>query len=72
METENRPRLISIAEARRQLGDIGHTKVYELIKARELTKVNIGRSSFITAESLVAYVDRITEVAEAAPVEVAD
>jgi hypothetical protein len=65
VEAENSPRLIPIDEARRQLGGIGHSKAYELIKAGELMKVNVGRRAFITAESLVAYVNRITEAATA-------
>jgi hypothetical protein len=57
-------RLVSILEARQNyLGGIGHTTMYDLIKRRELVKVNIGRRSFITVESLAAYVDRLSEVA---------
>ncbi|UXA15250.1 helix-turn-helix domain-containing protein [Mycobacterium sp. SMC-8] len=39
---------------------MGHTTIYELIKRGELVKVNIGRRSFITADSLAAYVDRLS------------
>lgn len=53
-------RLVSIPDARLELGGIGHTTLYELVKRGELKKVNIGRRGFITAESLVAYVDRLT------------
>jgi hypothetical protein len=63
MSDEARRRLLSIIEARKELGGIGHTTMYDLIKRREVTKVCIGRRSFITAESLSAYVDRITEAA---------
>jgi hypothetical protein len=59
-------RLVSLLEAREEwLGGIGHTTMYELIKRGELKKVNIGRRSFITTESLAAYVDRLSEVASA-------
>ncbi|WP_406813985.1 helix-turn-helix transcriptional regulator [Mycobacterium sp. M23085] len=58
-------RLVSIPDARLELGGIGHTTLYELVKRGELKKVNIGRRGFITAESLVAYVDRLTEAATA-------
>jgi Helix-turn-helix domain len=59
-------RLVPIPEARRDwLGGIGHTTMYELIKRGELTKVNIGRRSFITSESLAAYVDRLSVAAGA-------
>ncbi len=44
---------------------VGRTKVYELINARELVQVSIGRRSFVTTESLVAYVDRLAEKASA-------
>ena len=47
------------------LGGIGHTTIYDLIKRGELLKVNIGRRGFITAESLAAYVDRLSQAATA-------
>ena len=56
-------RLVSIPDARAELGGIGHTTIYDLINRRELVKVNIGRRSFITAESLTAYVDSLSETA---------
>jgi Helix-turn-helix domain len=55
--------LVPIAEARAVLGGIGHTTIYDLIKRRELVKVNIGRRGFITSESLAAYVNRLEEAA---------
>lgn len=58
-------RLWSIPKAREILGDIGHTTMYDLIKRGEVTKVSIGRRSFITGESLDAYMDRITDSATA-------
>jgi predicted DNA-binding transcriptional regulator AlpA len=51
-------RLVPIPEVRQVLGGIGHTTVYELIKQREITKVNIGRRG-LTSESLEAYMDRL-------------
>jgi hypothetical protein len=65
MSAEVRQRLLSIIEARKELGGIGHTTMYDLIKRREVVKVSIGRRSFITGESLAAYIDRITEAASA-------
>jgi hypothetical protein len=59
--TEINRRLVSIPDARAELGGIGHTTIYDLINRGELVKVNIGRRSFITAESLVAYVDSLSE-----------
>jgi hypothetical protein len=59
-------RLVSIQEAREKwLGGLGRTTVYELIDRGELVKVNIGRRSFITTDSLAAYVDRLSEAATA-------
>ena len=59
-------RLVPIPEARQEwLGGIGHTKTYDLINRGLLVKVNIGTRSFITTESLAAYVDSLTEAASA-------
>ena len=55
--------LVPIPEARAVLGGIGHTTIYDLIKRREVIKVNIGRRGFITSESLAAYVNRLQEAA---------
>jgi hypothetical protein len=52
-------RLVSIPDSRRELGGIGHTTIYDLIKSGLLVKVNIGRRAFVTAESLTAYVDSL-------------
>jgi hypothetical protein len=55
-------RLVPIPEAREKwLGGIGHTTLYDLIKRRRLVKVNIGRRSFITVESLMAYLDSLAD-----------
>lgn len=53
-------KLIPIPEAKeKHLGGIGTTTIYQLIKDGELQKVNIGRRSFITAESIDAYVKKL-------------
>lgn len=52
--------LVPTPKARQILGGIGHTTIYDLINRGELVKVNIGRRSFVTAESLAAYVNRLT------------
>jgi hypothetical protein len=65
MDTTITKRLVSIPEARQVLGGIGHTTIYELINRGEIVKVNIGRRGFITADSLDAYVDRITAASAA-------
>jgi hypothetical protein len=53
--------LVPGPEARHQLGGIGNTKYCELINQGHLQRVNIGRRSFVTAESLHAYVERLKE-----------
>jgi hypothetical protein len=66
LEEDAGPRLLyPLPEARKILGGIGHSTLYELFKADELTKVSIGRRSFVTSESLRAYVDRLSEAATA-------
>jgi hypothetical protein len=50
-------RLVPIPESCRLLGGVGRTTLYALVKQRKLTKVNIGSRSFITAESLEAFLD---------------
>ena len=46
-------------EAREILGGIGTTKLHEVINAGELELVHIGRRSFVPADSLAAYVERL-------------
>ena len=57
--------LVPIPGAQKELGEISRTTVYKLVDDEELVKVNIGRRSFITAESLAAYVERLKEAASA-------
>jgi hypothetical protein len=57
--------LYPVPEARALLGGIGHTTIYELMKTGQLERVNIGRRTFITAKSLVAYLDRLCGAATA-------
>lgn len=57
--------LVPVPDTCAQLGGVSRTTVYELVKQRQLVKVNIGRRGFITAESLAAYVDRLSEAASA-------
>lgn len=60
MDTDNRL-LIDHGEAMRKLGGIGRTTFYQLINDGEIEQVHIGRRGFITAKSLAAYVDRLSE-----------
>jgi hypothetical protein len=65
MATEQEQLLIPIQRICSALGDVSRTTVYDLVNRGELVKVNIGRRGFITAKSLAAYVDRISEAATA-------
>lgn len=57
-------RLIPIREVNQtHLPGIGLTTVYQLVKDGQLHKVNVGRRSFITADSIDAYIERIKETA---------
>jgi len=57
--------LVPIPDACATLGKVSRTTVYDLVNRDELVKVSIGRRSFITSESLLAYVDRLSEAASA-------
>jgi len=56
--------LVPVPEALYQLG-IGRTKLTELWEAGELVAVKIGTRTFITQESINAFVDRLTQAATA-------
>ena len=56
---EKSPLLHSVADAGTQLGGSSRSRVYELIAAGELETVSIGRRTFVTGDSLAAYVDRL-------------
>lgn len=63
---EEAPRLlVPIPDACAVLGGISRPTIYELVKRRELVKVNIGRRGFITAESLNSYVESLRQAATA-------
>lgn len=57
--------LVPYDKALVKLGGIGRTTLWELVGRGDLVKVNIGRRGFITAKSLEAYVDRLSEAATA-------
>jgi excisionase family DNA binding protein len=56
--TMNEPLLVDVKEAGRLLGGIGQTKVYDLLKKRELPCVKIGRSTRIELAAIHAFIDR--------------
>ncbi|WP_425309086.1 helix-turn-helix domain-containing protein [Ammonicoccus fulvus] len=48
--------LYSVPEGRHQMGDIGHTTFYELVKAGKIKIVKIGRRTFISHDEIERYV----------------
>lgn len=52
------PLLVNAKEAGRLLGGIGQTKVYDLLKKRELPFVKIGRSTRIELAAIHAFIER--------------
>ncbi len=57
--------LVPYDEVREVLGGIGRTTLWQLVESGELVRVKLGRRAFITAKSIDAYVDRLTEAASA-------
>jgi hypothetical protein len=55
--------LVPIPDACSKLGNVTRTTIYGLVNQGQLCKVNIGRRGFITAGSLAALVDRLSEAA---------
>ena len=56
MNTSPPDRLLHpIPEARKMLGDIGHTKFYQIVAAGKIKLVKIGSRSFATDEELRRY-----------------
>ena len=54
------PILFPISAAQEQLGDLGRTSLYELIKRGDIKTVKIGSRTFIARTELEAYVSRIS------------
>ena len=50
--------LVNVEEAGRLLGGIGQTKVYDLMRKRELPFVKIGRPTRIELAAIQDYIDR--------------
>ncbi len=51
--------LFSIAQARADLGDIGRTKLYELVATNELELLKLGRKSVITGRSIRRFKEKL-------------
>jgi excisionase family DNA binding protein len=58
---------VRVAEAARLLG-IGKTKIYELIGAREIEIIKLGRATLVIRASLEAFIERQRRAGAAAPV----
>ncbi|MFM8857462.1 MAG: helix-turn-helix domain-containing protein [Actinomycetota bacterium] len=54
------PRLVDYDDTMHQLGGISRTTLHGLIVDGKLTRAQIGRRSFVTQESIDAYVDSIS------------
>lgn len=52
---QHKPRLVPIDRARSILGNIGRTKLYELIGAGELRAVKLGRRTLLVEDEVLAY-----------------
>lgn len=57
---------VRVTEAARLLG-IGKTKIYELIGAREIEIIKLGRATLVIRASLEAFIERQREAVVAAP-----
>lgn len=55
--------LIPIEDAQDVLGGIARSTLYSLVNRGHITKVNIGRRGFITADSINAYIESLTSEA---------
>jgi hypothetical protein len=66
MDSDTGRLLVPYDEARHALGGIGRTTMYELFEQKKLVRVSIGRRGFVTAESLAAYVDSLSNEAASA------
>jgi hypothetical protein len=64
MDTEH-DLLVPIPRSCARLGGVSRTTLYGLVNEGLLVKVNIGRRGFITAKSLEAYVDSLSQAAGA-------
>lgn len=52
------PLLLTVEEAARELG-IGRTRMFDLIKARSVDSVKVGRARRVPAAALTEYVEKL-------------
>ena len=55
-----------IPEARARLGNIGHSKFYQVVASGQLKLVKIGRRSFVTSDELERFINALSDESEAA------
>lgn len=60
------PLVVSVVDARRMLGGIGHNQFWELVKAGELDLVGSKYKRWVVVASIRARVDRMIAAADAA------
>ena len=63
-EVRSSPLTVRVADAAGLLG-IGKTKIYELIGAREIEVIKLGRATLIISASIEAFIERQREPASA-------
>ncbi len=51
-------RLLDETEGRHMLGNLGRTKYFELIKAKELRSVKVGRRRMVPVSEVQRYIER--------------
>ena len=57
---EAKPRkLVSVEQSQQRLGGIGRTFIYELMQSNEITRVKLGRRTFIEESSLDDFIERL-------------
>lgn len=58
------PKLVSVVEARRLLGNIGKTRLYDFIYSGDLQRVKVGARTCITLASIDELVAKLVMEAE--------
>jgi len=61
------PALYDERGTREQLGNIGRSKLFELLASGELRSVHIGRRRFVPAAAIAEYVERLESGQQAGP-----
>lgn len=64
LDSPTRDRLNDLPRSQEQLGNLGRTKLFELIRNGDLASVKIGRRRMIPQSSIDAYVARLRDHAQ--------